>query len=229
MEFLAYLLVFAVLAAGVKLIVSAYQAAQKRRAQLIAFAADNGWTYTERDDSFTRCWKGKPFGHSIARATDVFQGQFGELRAPFAAFTYTYTEVSTDSKGNTSSKDYSYEVCVLQLPKALPHLSVSNEGVFTKLARFLGSQDIDFESDDFNRTYHIQSADTRFAYGVIHPQMMEWLLGSGRMLAPWRIDNTFLISYTLGLLNTTRVLQKLNTATTLVEQIPQYVWDDFSH
>lgn len=35
---------------------------------------------------------------------------------------------------------------------------------------------VHFESEDFNRAYAVRCADDRFAYDVIHPQLMEWLL-----------------------------------------------------
>ena len=36
--------------------------------------------------------------------------------------------------------------------------------------------DIDFESDEFSRKFYVQSSDRKFAYDVLHPRMMEFLL-----------------------------------------------------
>lgn len=36
-----------------------------------------------------------------------------------------------------------------------------------------------FESEDFNRAFTVRAPDERFAYDVIHPQTMEWLLAQG--------------------------------------------------
>ena len=41
--------------------------------------------------------------------------------------------------------------------------------------RGLGGR-VHFESEDFNRACAVRCADDRFAYDVVHPQMMEWLM-----------------------------------------------------
>ncbi|MDR2620733.1 MAG: DUF3137 domain-containing protein [Propionibacteriaceae bacterium] len=222
--FLTFILIVTVVVA-----VFVYQWGQKRRQALLALAAANGWTYTESNYSLTRRWQGAPFGHSDDDATEIFEGYFGENRLPFVAFTYSYTETTHDSKGHPSSTTYYYEVCVVRMPRALPYLSITREGLLTKVARFFGGQDIEFESDDFNRAYHVKSADPRCAYGIIHPQLMEWLLGPGRALTPWRIMGTDLISYESGRIDIARFPNKLHAMTTLIGQIPRHVWDDFGH
>jgi len=40
----------------------------------------------------------------------------------------------------------------------------------------MGFDDIDFESEEFSRTFWVKCEDERFAYDVIHPGMMEFLL-----------------------------------------------------
>jgi hypothetical protein len=44
------------------------------------------------------------------------------------------------------------------------------------VAGFFGFDDIDFESSEFSSRFIVKSADKRFAYDVIHPRMMEFLL-----------------------------------------------------
>lgn len=66
---------------------------------------------------------------------------------------------------------------VFQLPfVGTPDLAVRREGLHHKLAGGLGFDDIDFESEEFSRTFWVKSDDRRYAYDVIHPQMMEFLL-----------------------------------------------------
>ena len=49
-------------------------------------------------------------------------------------------------------------------------------GVFDKVKGAFGFDDIDFESEEFSRRFWVQSSDKRFAYDVLHPRMMEFLL-----------------------------------------------------
>ena len=47
-----------------------------------------------------------------------------------------------------------------------------------KITEFAGFNDIDFESAEFSRKFYVKSPDKRWAYDVIHPRMMEFLLAS---------------------------------------------------
>ena len=49
---------------------------------------------------------------------------------------------------------------------------------FDKVIELAGLSDIEFESVEFSRHFHVQSSDKRWAYDVIHPRMMEYLLAA---------------------------------------------------
>ena len=57
-----------------------------------------------------------------------------------------------------------------------PETIVRKEGVFDQLKGVLGFDDIDFESDEFSRRYHVSSDEKRFAYDLIDQRMMEYLM-----------------------------------------------------
>ena len=57
-----------------------------------------------------------------------------------------------------------------------PDLLIRPEGLFDKIKGAFGFDDIDFESEEFSRRFHVKSSDRRFAYDVLHPRMMEFLL-----------------------------------------------------
>jgi hypothetical protein len=59
-------------------------------------------------------------------------------------------------------------------------LLVRPEGVCYKYAGALGfiNDDINFESDEFNRSFYVNSEDKKFAYDVLHPRMMNFLLAN---------------------------------------------------
>jgi hypothetical protein len=60
----------------------------------------------------------------------------------------------------------------------MPSLSIRAEGIFDKLAGVLGFSDINFESAEFSRRFHVKCEIERFAYDVIDPRMMEFLLAA---------------------------------------------------
>ena len=59
---------------------------------------------------------------------------------------------------------------------ALKPLYIRSENAFDKLTEFFGADDIDFESDQFSREFHVKSPDKKWAYAVLHQRTMEFLL-----------------------------------------------------
>ena len=91
-------------------------------------------------------------------------------------FRYRVTQ-STGKSSSTTTYRFSY--LIVHLPyTALPDLLIRPEGIFDKLAGAFGFDDIDFESSEFSRAFHIKSPDKRFAYDVVHPRMMDFLLAT---------------------------------------------------
>ena len=98
-------------------------------------------------------------------------------------FTYktreTYT--TTDSKGRTTTRTrivtHYFSYFILELPYIrMPDLLIRREGLFDKIASAFGKNDIDFESSEFSRKYFVKCANRKFAYDIIHPRMIEYLL-----------------------------------------------------
>ena len=91
-------------------------------------------------------------------------------------FVYKVTH-HTGKSSRTQTYRFSYAIMHLPFARA-PDLLVRREGMFDKLAGVLGFDDIDFESAEFSRRFHVKGTDKRFTYDVIHPRMMEFLMGS---------------------------------------------------
>jgi hypothetical protein len=58
----------------------------------------------------------------------------------------------------------------------LPDLYVRPKGLFEKVVNLFGFEEINFESAEFSNRFAVHSRDKRFAYDVLHPCMMEFLL-----------------------------------------------------
>jgi hypothetical protein len=85
---------------------------------------------------------------------------------------YRYT---TGSGKNRHTHRISY--AAFRLPWVnTPDLLIRREHLGDKLVGGLGFDDIDFESEEFSRSFWVKSGDKRYAYDVIHPRMMEFLL-----------------------------------------------------
>ncbi|MEM8944533.1 MAG: hypothetical protein AAGD11_05055 [Planctomycetota bacterium] len=89
---------------------------------------------------------------------------------------YHYTTTSGSGKNRrTTTHNISYLLIDTPYDSA-PDLRVRREHLFDRMASFVGFDDIDFESAEFSDKFHVKSSDKRFAYDVIHPRMMDFLL-----------------------------------------------------
>jgi len=205
----------------------AFKAEQKRRAELLNFALSKGWMFSPGDPlGLTNRWDGTPFGRGHARqVSNVVRGK--ERGRDLVSFDYRYTESDTDSNGRRSSRTYRYHVTAVHLPAFLPTIEVSAENVLTRMGGALGMQDIELESEDFNRRYRVRSDNTKFACDVLTPRTMEYLL-RGPATA-WRTEGTDVLCWDTGRSSPLDILRHVAMLTGIVDGIPAFVWKDHGH
>lgn len=160
-----------------------YLAAKKRREALAALALELGWSFSpgrdrDHDDEYEH-FEIFRRGHSRA-AYNTMTGVVTIDDRPFHAkvgdFTYKVTQHTGKS---TQTVTYRFSYAILHLPfPTTPNLLIRREGMFDKIAGVFGLDDIDFESAEFSKRFYVKGADKRFAYDIVHPRMMEFLLGS---------------------------------------------------
>lgn len=91
-------------------------------------------------------------------------------------FDHHHETHSTNSKGQRRTQHHYYSVFILTLPQIFPELTITREGIFSKIAQAFGYDDIDFESHEFSRKFCVRCKDKKFAYDICHSRMMEFLL-----------------------------------------------------
>lgn len=155
-------------------------AQEKRREEMRVLARQLGCTFRAEDAAGAR--ELEPFelfarGHS-QRAYNTLSGRVSVGDDSYAVrggdFLYKVTSGSGKHR-RTHTHRFSYWIVHLTWPHC-PPLSIRPENVFDKIAGALGFDDIDFESEEFSRRFHVKSSDKKFAYDLIEPRMMEFLL-----------------------------------------------------
>ena len=154
---------------------------KERQAALALLANDLGWSFdharNHAHDSQFRQFSlfntgGSRFGYNTLRGTlsvnnSRWVTQMGD---------YHYVTKSGTGK-NRSTTTHRFSYLIVLMPYALvPDLKIRREGLFDRIGSFIGFDDIDFESAEFSDRFHVKSSDKRFAYDIIHPRMMEFLL-----------------------------------------------------
>ncbi len=180
-DFLKVILVIGILAVVCFIGYLAWLAEKKRRDALTALAGRLGWQFDpahdkDHDDQYAHF---EIFRRGHGRA--AYNTLIGDLKVngrsclvKMGDFTY---KVTTHTGKSTSTTTYRFSYVILHLPFAnVPDLLIRREGMFDKLAGAFGFDDIDFESAEFSRKFHVKSPDKKFAYDVIHARMMEFLL-----------------------------------------------------
>jgi hypothetical protein len=146
----------------------------KRRKALFAWAQSRGLQFTSekyydfdnRFPAFSCLQQG-----SSRYAYNVITGSLADKE--FLGFDYHYTTGSGKNR-----QDHHFSAIILQSPILLKPLFVRPENFLDKITEFAGFNDIDFESAEFSRKFYVKSPDKRWAYDVIHPQMMEFLMAA---------------------------------------------------
>jgi hypothetical protein len=217
------LLVIAFAVVGGAVVWYGWYSAKKRRELFHSFALSQGWTWVARDDGWAERFTGSPFGQGDDRkACNVLQGEF--RKRPMVAFDYSYETHSTDSQGHRTTQTHHYAICVLALPAPLPRFELVPEGMLGRVGTMLGMQDIELESEDFNRRFRVRCEDAKLAYDLLPARTMEALLR--RPALHLRLGGTDAVCWENGSHSPSELLARLDTLSTLLDGVPQYVWSD---
>ena len=168
--------------------IAAQKAAQARRDALAALANELGFRFdpsndADHDDEYAqfeifRRGHSRSAYNTLTGDIDPAGPDAGLAPLPVKMGDFTYKVTSSNGK-TTTTHTYHLSYAILHLPYAnVPNLLIRPEGMFDKLAGVLGFDDIDFESAEFSRRFHVKSGDKKFAYDVCHPRMMEFLMNA---------------------------------------------------
>jgi hypothetical protein len=154
---------------------------QQRRRDLAALAADLGWHF-DPDADYSHDSEYAQFGiFNQGHSRYAFNTLLGSLNISGQSCRslmgdYHYCTTSSNGKTTTTQTHY-FSYLLIHLPfSRLPDLFIRREGIFDSIKRALGFDDIDFESAEFSKRFYVKSSDKKFAYDVIHPKTMEFLL-----------------------------------------------------
>jgi hypothetical protein len=165
----------------------------KRKGEMVEVARRNGLEYSDNDPfnctrvafPLFRRGEGRHAEHVMWREAPT---------GPVRGFDYSCWWEHRAQDGSTSRR-YQHFTCALAFTNgSWPDLSVHREGLLDRMVDTLGDTDIDFESEEFNRTFVVRCRDRRFATALIDPQMMATMLATrgrlsfdfkGRWLLVW--------------------------------------------
>ncbi len=152
-------------------------------------------------------------------AYNVLSGEWNGY--PVSAFDYHYETESRDSKGHRRKNTHIFSAVILRSAVPLQHLQIRAETIFDKVAQAVGFDDIDFESAEFSRKFMVKAKDRKWAYAVIHPRTMEFLLTSP--IFSLLFDTTSVMAWRDRQLSAREIEQAANVACGLLQRLPEYL------
>ena len=206
------------------LAIYSYKKEKERRESLRAYAQQHGLFF---DPQKVRGF-GDRYSHldflkrgSNRYAYNILAGKWQDRGA--TVFDYHYETHSRDSEGKRKTHHHYFSVAVVEAEFPLAEMAIRPEGIFDKMKAAFGWDDLDFESAEFSKRFHVSASDRRWAYDVITPRTMEFLLRcpnrelylQGRELAV-RSDHR---------LDPNEVEGLLNMAKTVLDGVPEFARD----
>ena len=107
---------------------------------------------------------------SVRRIENTATGIHGDREMTIADYWFA-------PSGAAEFHDYERYTCVLtSAPEEWSDLTVVPERFGSRLRTALGIEQINMESEEFNRAFEVRAADRRFASAFVDARMMRWLL-----------------------------------------------------
>ncbi len=196
--------------------------AKRRREALAALANGWGWTYRAGNDralptqfAGLKCLERGSNRYAYNVLTGSFRGY------PACAFDYHYQTTSRDSKGRRRTQHHHSSIVVLDTGLPLKPLVIRPENIFDRMGEFFGFDDIDFESTEFSRAFHVWSPDRAWAFDVIHQETMEFLLAAPRYHFELLGSRTFV--YRAKHFSPVEFQGALELAAGVIDRLPKYL------
>ena len=158
---------------------------------LICIAAIYSWNQEEKRRTALKAWCQRQgwslLGHSV-RGWEVdfpgiklFKQGYGQegdniITGHFRGRPVTLMDYEYTTKSGKSRTTHRYGVTILACDFPTVPLQIRREYLFDRVGEFLGAGDIDFESAEFSRKFHVKSSDRKWAYDIVHNRTMEYLL-----------------------------------------------------
>jgi len=194
-------------------------ASRKRREALQKLADALGLQYkSEPNDVHRQYEQFRPLSVGRnRRSSNLLHGRRGEIE--WDIFDYKYRTGS-----GKNAKTHSVGVLVAKVPIVLPAMEIRPESMFDKIAATVGFDDINFESEQFSRRYHVTCADRKGCYDLIHPQMIEYLLTLPA--TGWQFAGRSIALVRNGFYSPGQIEQAMAMVEGFVQRIPEYVRRD---
>ena len=205
-----------------------YYLKHQRKQELASFAQRHRFVYTPHAPPGLLAYSFPLFYRGDGRGADNgIAGTWKDMPFKAADFWY-YEETARDAQGRQGGRTYRhFSVAAIDIPAWLPDVTIARENLMTVLANRLGMSDIDFESEEFNRSFQVRAEDRKFAFELIDPRMMQWLLSCDRRLG-FELHGRGILVYSKRLAAKDLIVM-IGSLEEFRDRIPRLVWNTYAY
>ncbi|MFA6560679.1 MAG: hypothetical protein WCV00_02080 [Verrucomicrobiia bacterium] len=202
--------------------------AEQRRQALAQLAASRGLAFHQEDPigvpgtfaQFELFQRG-----DSNYAYDVIRGAIEGRNYCACDFQYTTVTYSTDSKGHSQRHEHTTycSAAIVELNYPVPAIWMRPENFLDKAAHLVGCHDLEFESAEFNREFHVKAENREIAFDIINAQTMQRLMAS-----PFRhieFNGAAVLIFDEQTWTPEAFATALDLARSLAEGLPNYLFD----
>jgi len=158
-------------------------------------------------------------------ASNVIRGAVEGHNYCACDFQYTTVTYSTDSKGHTQRHEHTTycSAALVELNYPVPAIWMRPENFLDKAAHLVGCHDLEFESAEFNREFHVKAENREIAFDIINAQTMQRLMAS-----PFRhieFNGAAVLIFDEQTWTPEAFVAALDLARSLAEGLPNYLFD----
>jgi hypothetical protein len=152
----------------------------RRRLALLRFAPEHGLQFRAKvKDAATEGFR--LFGRGDgSKARNVLRGEWDGT--PVKAMDFDYFVARTAWAGYRVKRWRRFSVAVLDLGASIPSVIAERNGAAGLSSDYMGFHDVQLNSDEFNRRFHVTTDDREFAYKFFDLGMLRWLLNQYDLL-----------------------------------------------
>jgi len=155
---------------------------RERTEAMRAHAARLGFHFVASDRTLAERMSAFPpfcIGHS-REGLNLATGEMrlGGVRMTMTFGDYRYKVTSSNGKQTTTVTYTMSFIAVLPALSIPEQMVVREEGFLDKIGAFVGFDDIDFESSEFSKRFHVKCSDRRAAFDLFDPRMIEYFLAA---------------------------------------------------
>lgn len=190
----------------------------RRGRKVEAYAGSRGWRYTKNGKrALARYPETHPFPLSFGcRVRHLVE--FSRDGFEVESFEYSYSE------GGKNKRRVYVHATSITIPHHAPFLQIRPEQRVDSVRKLFGARDTQFESGHFNDEWLVRGDDEKFTHGVVHPQMMTWLMKHpGRNFT---LSADLLFGYAYQPFDPAEIVPRAELLMSFYRNIPGFVWQE---